>query len=97
MPIPIEQFEMMQDYAHRDQLAQYQDGRAWVFLHNPALRTLGQVASYFYNGNKEQIEHLIAIKAISVFKTLAEVPGNDFIVIYFEDAYFLKTYTRNTA
>jgi len=62
-----------------------------VFLKNPSL-TLGEVAHAALTGELEKFEKWVQDGEVEIYKSIRDVPGSLFLVICFENAYFLKLY-----
>lgn len=88
----VETFENLSDYAERYQLQPY-DGRmhAFVYINSEELQ-IGEVCFNFNNSNLPIIENWTISDRIRFYKNLSEVPGNGWMVVYFENFYFLKPY-----
>jgi hypothetical protein len=84
-------FEKLKDYANKQSLKPYNDGRLWFYLKDPVI-ALGELAHAAYTGNIAFIKQLIQNNNLLTFDTIEKVPGNDFLCIYFDDAYFLEPY-----
>ena len=79
------------DYAHRAQLLKYDDGRAWYFLTDPDV-SLGAVAHATMKGDIPFIEGLVNKGSLKICQSIRDIPGDDFLVIYFDNAYFLMPF-----
>ena len=90
MPTP-EDLERLVDPADRKQLYPYDDGRLWYLVKNPSL-TLGEVANASLIGDAVKLKWWVSNGDIAIYKSIRDVPGSLFLVIYFENAYFLKLY-----
>jgi hypothetical protein len=87
-----QEFEELADYAERYQLQPY-DGRmhAWVFINADDL-TIGEVAYAFYKSSMPTVAMWTNTDCVRFYKSLSEVPGDAFMVVYSVDFYFLKPY-----
>lgn len=86
-----EDLERLADPADKWQLYQYDDGRFWYLVKSPSL-TLGEVAHAALTGDLEKFEKWGQNGEVEIYKSIRDVPGSLFLVIYFENAYFLKHY-----
>lgn len=86
-------FEGLVDYAHRRSLIHYDDGRMWYLLLDDDI-TLGQLAEAAHSGNKDLFERLTSEGKLIVRRSIRDIPGDDFLVIYFVDAYFMRPYVK---
>jgi len=84
-------FEQLKDYAHRGQLQQYDDGRWWYLLLDEDT-SLGELAYAAYTGGHSIFKTLSQKQLLIIKNTIRDIPGDDFLCIYFEDAYFLEPY-----
>lgn len=84
-------FENLVDYAHRQALLKYDDDRLWFYVTDKNI-TLGEVAKAVSMGGENLVKKLVEDGSLEVYKTIRDIPGDDFYCIYFTDAYFLKTY-----
>ena len=87
----IRTFESMIDYAGREQLTPYNDGRKWFYLRDHTER-LEQIAGAAYTGDMDFLKRLVEEGKLLITGTIDNIPGKHFLCIYFEDAYFLKPY-----
>lgn len=78
------------DYANRHTLSRYDDGRKWFFINSTQV-SLSEVAWVALH-QPEYVIELIKDGFVQLAPTLAAIPGEDFLCIYFEDAYFLASY-----
>lgn len=88
-PTP-EPLENLIDYANRETLQGYDDGRLWFLLKDAELR-LAQVAQAAI----AQPEHFLGWLAqgkIRFASSIHLLPGGDFYCLYFRDAYFLQPF-----
>lgn len=75
------------DHADRRTLSRYEDGRKWFFINSTQV-SLSEVAWAAVHQPDYVIE-LIKDGFVQLAPTLAAISGEDFLCIYFEDAYFL--------
>ena len=86
-----EDLERLVDPADKSQLYPYDDGRLWYLVTSPSL-TLGEVAHASLIGDAVKLKWWVSNGDIEIYKSIRDVPGSLFLVIYFENAYFLKLY-----
>ena len=83
--------ERLADPADKWQLYPYDDGRLWYLVKSSTL-TLGEVAHASQIGDAVKWKWWVSNGDIVIYKSIRDVPGSLFLVIYFENAYFLKLY-----
>ncbi len=86
-----EDLERLADPADKRQLYPYDDGRHWYLVKSLSL-TLGEVAHASLIGDEVKLKWWVSNGDIEIYKSIRDVPGSLFLVIYFENAYFLKLY-----
>ena len=89
--IKQEDLERLVDPADRSQLYPYDDGRFWYLVKTPTL-TLGEVAHASLIGDAVKLNWWVSNGDIEIYKSIRDVSGSIFLVIYFENAYFLKLF-----
>ena len=87
-----EYFDNLKDYANKDQLLKYDDGRLWFYLTPDSICTLGELAHIVHSGDQPGMLRLIHGGYIQVKESIKDIPGDDFMCIYFDDVYFLEDY-----
>jgi hypothetical protein len=90
----VGQLESKIDYADRRALTPYNDGRVWWLVTDEGT-SLAQVAHAAIH-NPQKVINLHGEGKVQCYRSLDQVPGDDFYCIYFVDAYWLKPYKRNT-
>lgn len=78
------------DYADRRTLSRYDDGRNWFFINSTQV-SLSEVAWAALH-QPDYLIDLIKDGLIQIAPSLTAIPGEDFLCIYFEDAYILADY-----
>lgn len=78
------------DYADRRSLSRYDDGRKWFFINSSQI-SLSKVAWAALH-QPDYVFELIKDGLVQLAPTFTAIPGEDFLCIYFEDAYFLADY-----
>ncbi len=86
-----EDLERLVNPADKQQLYPYDDGRHWYYVKTPTL-TLGEAAHASLIGDAVKLNWWVSNGDIEIYKSIRDVPGSLFPVIYFENAYFLKLY-----
>ena len=87
-------FEGLADPADFEQLKPYEGlMKAWILGKAKSLK-IGFVADAFHKGNEQLVDEWVALHQIEVWRSLHEIPSseNGWMVVYFEDVYFLKPY-----
>lgn len=88
-------FEGLADWADFRQLKPYEGlMKAWILVKDENLK-IGIVANAFYAGLTQLVDEWKCFHQIEVWRSLHDVPSseNGWMVVYFEDVYFLKPYT----
>ncbi|MDB9372352.1 hypothetical protein [Nodularia sphaerocarpa] len=80
----IAKFESLADYASRLTLNAYEGLKHGWLLVNCDDVELGQVAYCFYYCVTEQVERWVSNEQIKIYKMLANVPGDEWVVVGFE-------------
>jgi hypothetical protein len=93
--ISAKKFETLSDWADASQLRPYDDGRRWILINHSSL-SLGEVCLNFNLGLKQIIDEWVLDSFVVVYKKFSEVPhcSDGWMVVYFDDAYFLKPYQK---
>lgn len=81
--------DILIDRADRNALKPYDDDRTWILIRDRDL-CLGKTATAASIETRTQFREWVREGKVEIYQSLAEISGNDFYVIYFEDAYFLK-------
>lgn len=87
-------FEGLSDWADFKQLKPYEGlMKAWILVKDENLK-IGVVANAFQKGLGQLVDEWKQFNQIEIWRSLHEIPSskNGWIVVYFEDAYFLKPY-----
>lgn len=87
-------FEGLSDWADFKSLKSYEGlMKAWILVKDKNLK-IGDVANAFYYGFELVVNEWVLFHQIEVWKSLHEIPSskNGWMVVYFEDVYFLKPY-----
>lgn len=78
------------EYASREDLLSYDSGRDWFYVKDST--KLVSVAGALESGNYDYLCKLMKEGLLKRYRSIKQIPGNDFIVVYFEDAYVLGPY-----
>lgn len=87
-------FEGLADPADFKQLLPYEGVmKAWILIKDKSLN-IGFVADAFHKGYESIVNEWVLLHQIEVWRSLHEIPSseNGWMVICFEDVYFLKPY-----
>ena len=80
------------DVASRQSLEPYDDGRLWFYVGNPAL-SLGQVGQVIMEGDMAQLDAWVKSEQVSIHESLMCFEGENFRVLWFENAYVVAPYS----
>ena len=87
-------FEGLADPADFKQLLPYEGiMKAWILVKDKDLK-IGVVANAFHKGLAQLVDEWKCYNRIEILRSLHEIPSseNGWMVVYFEDVYFLKPY-----
>lgn len=87
-------FEGLADPADFKQLLPYEGiMKAWILVKDENLK-IGIVANAFFRGLTQLIDEWKCLNQIEIWRSLHEIPSSDngWMVVYFDDVYFLKPY-----
>ena len=76
------------DYADRQTLERYEDGRVWFLVVDEDLPLENFAWTSLYS--PQQVQDYLQSGAVQLHRTLETLPGEDFDCIYLENAYILK-------
>ena len=79
------------DVASRSSLMPYDDGRLWIVVDDRHVM-LGAVAYCLMNGTPAQFDYWHRQGWLSVYRSLQQFPGDNFRVLWLENAYVLALY-----
>jgi hypothetical protein len=91
MDLTVEELEEMLDFADKETLSRYDDGRLWLYLKDDTI-SLGLIAYAVIKGQYLFLNQLYKDGKIVIADSIKDIPGEDFLCIYSPKIYYIRSF-----